>query len=72
MELVGTPDGPLFDEIGAFLRARLPPRRPSVKWYVSEDGPPWYDCPDCKVTWMSALNPGCRQVRGRIHECWAN
>lgn len=61
----------LIADVEAFLRAaRLPPRRPSVKASGVDDEPPWYQCPDCGVTWMPALNRGCQRVRGRVHQCW--
>jgi hypothetical protein len=61
----------LLDEIETFLRAvRLRPHRPSVSFAMDDDDLPWCRCLDCNTIWMPTLNRGCRQVRGRIHECW--
>lgn len=61
----------LLAEIEAWLRAaRLPPRSPSVKWDAIDYGPPWYECPDCRILWQPMLNRGCQRVRGRVHQCW--
>jgi hypothetical protein len=60
----------LIEEIEAWLHTvRLPPEPPATKYVGLDDQSAWYTCPNCGVYWHPVLNPGCRRVRGRVHEC---